>query len=483
MTENQIAPQKKNNKPVFIATIGVVILVVVVIIFTVVIPRTSEVISLISTRQAFTHMGEEISTRLAHSPFQSLVILNALAEAGALTATANFDFRTPSPWEPNVDGQIIFALADEDMLLSGEARVMGLPIDFEAHLNRERLALHSRIIDRNNFYGITFDTFEQDMWQFGHLIGILPHYLEVIIESFTAVETAININAEDAWAQMYINFFVDTFIHMEYTAEHVDLFRGGQDVSVRRTEYVITHQQMAEWLRELLYIFQNDTVVRDQLAIYDNPMLAGAGVPSFSEAVREFSTAIEKFERYYTGTITIALYIGSGSRLVKMTLDTDANFDGNNIQTQTTIDFGESVTDTWRVDMRVTESGSTESVALLWHFDETSHEFENTIEIVWNGQTTATLLSVWNPNTGRFALSMDDGFSIVSFGGIFMIDEDGGFYMQLDTIEIPWMGTLELDITVTPGADIPRIEFINLDQWDWSVIEMIENSILGMLLF
>jgi len=467
---------QKKNRVIFIAIAGVTLLAIIIFVF--VIPRTQNVATLISTRQAFTNLGDEISTRIEHSPFQALVLLNELAESGELTTTTNFDFRTPSPWEPNVDGEIILAQADEDIKLSIEARVMGLPVDFTAFLNRERLALHSGIVDRNNFYGATFATFGQDFRQFGNLIGVLPQYIDLITEIFATVEETMN--TEEEWKQTYIDFLVDIFVNMEYTTENVELFRHGQNVNARRTVYVITDDQIIEWLRDLLNIFQNDSMIRRQFDRYS--VFQGVNLLPFNDIVLEFNQAIENFSDL-TESVEFATYIDHDNRLIGMTFYTNMTLGGINTTILLSFDFGNSATGEWKFELEIDDGNTIEFIDLYWYFFETERGFENSISAVGNHGMLA-MESVWNPNTNQFTLHFTDGDNFTySHGGMFTTNENGGFTLQLDTIEIPHTGTLELELTATPGADIPQIEFINIDQWDWSIVEMIENSILGMLLF
>lgn|GEM_PF-3344987 len=434
--------------------------------------------------RAFANLGDEIALRLEHTPFYALAIMGELIDSGASTTTIDFDFRTASPQDPNVDGYVVLAFdaGAEEAMLEGEVRVMGLPIDFTALINSERIALQSRTIDRDNFYGITFDTFFEDAIQFVSLLGIDPMEILMLMgeldEVFAALDMLEYLNmdlaAQEEWAQMYADVFTGFFASIESVTERTSN-------NLYRTTFTFTDLQIIDLLYDLLHVFADDEFMQASFAMYETPAFDGT-MPTFSEMIDEMYFALEMFETLFVGDFVITLDIDDNDRLAQIGFDYLGNVEGETIVVQATIYFGESATDTWIFHLLASDGDEFNSGVLSWSFGETSRGFENVIEGVegTNGDSFS-LASVWNPSNGRFDLSANDGNDIFGFGGTFTTTS-GGFQLQLDTIDIPSVGSLAFGLSMVSGADIPSVDFINLDQWDMTLIEMVMGSIFGMLL-
>jgi len=446
----------KLNKAISIAVIAVVI-IAIAIVAAVIFPRTNLAV-LISSHNAVTNMGEEMSMRLAHSPFNAFALMNEAYQEGTGTITLDFNFRTISPWDPNVDGVITIAsnIEDNAHMLSGEVRVMGLPIDLEMHLNSERLAMQSRIIDRNNFYGITFATFARDIVYFGNMLGWGSIETGFLTDIVLNIEEVMNTDLQEENNRVYIDLFAEFFADIEYTSENMNKHHHGEELQVRRVEYVVSVESIMMFIDDLLALVQND-----------------------ERLVDNFADVLEFYNERFDGEISLALYIGDRNRLVYATLDID--IESADIQIYGAIDFGLADTDTWRlVASIILPEGETEEIEILWHFNEADDGYKNIFEATYNNETI-NLTSVWNPVDGRFYISFDDGRNYISFSGEFFTADNGGFRLQLDNIEIPDMGNLLLVVGFSPSAEIPDIEFINIDQWDTSLIDMFNNSVFGTL--
>ena len=438
-------------------------------------------------------IGEEIATRINHTPLQMFSLIGDIVESGASTTTINFNFITPSPQEPNLDGYITFALDTnaEEAMLAGEVRILGIPLDFTLLVNSERLALQSRIIDRDNFYGITFETAFEDAIEFLGLLGITPEEIDMLLaeilgdlgelaEIFEQLEDLMlqieamenDFAAQIEWAEDYAIAFENFVARSTAVAESVTLTRAGASVPAYRTSFLVTEEELLDLFYQWLVIFENDEMWQATWAMYDNPIFEGE-IPTFDEILDELWLALEVLSVLEGVEVEAAVYTSESGRVVQVTIEAGAAIDGFHAGALLVLDFGNSVTDPWTFTFVAYEDGvELLNAAIVWAFESTAAGYVNSIVVA----DMFEISSVWDPSSGRFAFAVEE----FSFGGSFIVDGQG-FELALDRINIPFVGSIDLGITMEAGADIPAADFINLDQWGWELIELIEGSLFGLL--
>ena len=473
------APPRKRISPlVFVAIAVGVIAIAAAFVFwgTSVVDQAS----LNPVQRAIASFYEEVEQRIEGSPFYAFVLLNEIYQDGAATLAFDFNYRSGNIWSPDVNGNFTVASDSRrhETAVFGEIRVFGMPFDITAVMNRERIAVQSNVIDRDNFYGITFATFARDITQFGNMIGMSQWDINEIIDVVRIVEASLDfeVAVADDWGDVYADILTSFFTDMEFTTENTELRIGGESVSANRVEFLITENEIIQLMNDLVDAFGNDTVMRNLFE--SSPMMMD--MPSFTQIMRELRDGLREFERLFEGEIRFSLYLSRGDRLMQARMDANMSFDGDFATFGVFIDLGSSVNDTWQITMDWRDDWSQDSFTASWDFHQVGQNYVNSIRF-FDGWDFITLESSWNPNSGRFALSYSDGWGSGSFGGSFNVLNDGGFSLQLDRIDLGWGETLDLSMTVSPGADIPRVDFINIDQWDLSLLDLIQRSILGMI--
>ena len=472
-----VAPRKGISPLIFVAIAAVVIAIAAAVVF--LLPNFLNQAPLIPVQRAMANFNEEVAGRIESSPFHAFTLMNEMFQHGAVTLSFDFNYRTGDIWSPDVSGNFIVASDSRTLerFVAGEVRVMGIPIDINAVMNRERLAVQSNVIDRDNFYGITFATFARDMTQFGRMIGMPEWEINEIIEIVRMVEATMDFEAAmaDDWGDVYTEILTAFFMDLEFTSENRDIRVGGQNISANRVEFVITRNDIMDLLHGLVDAFERDPTMRSLFA--DSPMMME--MPNFNEIMRELRNGLREFERSFDGNIRISLYIGRGDRLMQARIDADMRFEGERATFGVFLDLGSSANDTWEVTMDWRDDFGQDSFTFRWDFHQSGQNYVNSIRF-FDGRDNITLDSAWNPNNGRFDLSLSDGWTSERFGGSF-ITIGGGFRLELDRIDLGWNETLDLSMTMSPEAHIPNVDFINIDRWDFALLDLIERSILGML--
>ena len=472
------APNKRERRkytPFIAGAVGLLgFAIIAAVIVAVVLPLT-RLAPLRPAQLAFGNLNSEIETRLEVSPLHAFALLGELSQSGALTLGFDFDYRPASMWEPDVRGNFSMGIDAEQnaFALGGEVRVLGLPFDLEIHMNQDRLAARSRLIS-NDFYGITFATFDNDFRQFARLLGLDELTIREIVDVIEMIENALSIDADAAYNVLdkYTELLTDFILGLEFatsTTPHGNLI-----------EFDFTETDIAALLNDFIDVLSTDDTIRDIFSSFDN-FDPGMGLYTFNEMIHELRSGVRDFERDITADVTLGLYIGNGNRMMQIRLAVDV-IDrqwNDEFHTEMLINFGNSVTDTWTVEIVTTDSWGTDYASGSWSFAETSRGYENTL-FFSDSWDQFSLGSTWNPDNGRFTLSYSDRWSSGSIGGTFTTGSENSFSLSFDPIQMG-RDSLSFGMSAKAGADIPDISFVNMDAWDMGLLELIERSIMGLL--
>jgi hypothetical protein len=130
------------------------------------------------------------------------------------------------------------------------------------------------------------------------------------------------------------------------------------------------------------------------------------------------------------------------------------------------ISFGNSATDTWRMDITYSEREINETATVLWEIRETDgrhiHEFSASATDRGNVDS-GSFICDWDPVSGDFILSVADEYSDDSISGNF-ITSGGTFRFSIDySFESPYLkNERSFEISTSRDVNIPDISFVNI---------------------
>jgi len=480
------AKQAQNTPPFFkkhwkVALPVILILLVVVIglgiFFSQVYPR-------FVLMRAFSNLGGEAAQRIDDSPLRAYGMLMNIAEDAIITA--DFDYRYDLLWGlgPNASGTATISTdtRHNNYAIYLEFSGMGMAVDLEAYINRERVAIGSRLLG-GNFFGITYETFRDDVRGPGGLIGLSEHEMEAIADFVEAFEGYMNA-PHISFGEHFEDFtrLLATFIRgLSFETERVEITSDGESIRARRITVVITQTDIANLLGEVHALVENDVRMRSYFDMY----IAATSrlTPYYDEFFLQLRNAIRQFELYALGDITLEFYIDRSSRMLQAKVFSNLEIDSEKIDTRASFNFGLAVDNPWTLDLVWSDRYGREQVSLEWDFSETPAGFENMLEITgWpnRNDTASTFTTVWSPDSGSFVISHRGSDCIA---GLFVIEEDGGFRLRFDAFELGPRQSLMLEIAASPGAQIGDVEFINIDQWDSALIGLIYDTVSRTLPF
>ena len=442
---------------------------------------------MISLGRAMDKLSAEVVERFNGTPLNALVTLTEILEDG--TMTVNFDYTSNATifggWlSDNTYGSIKLSSDSEarDYILAAQVNMFGEVFDIDVYMNRERMAMRLLLLG-DAYYGIRYDTFRDDIrifrdniHFFANLIGLDDETMDELSDIVDEINRAMNAEQvnEDSY-DAYIEIFTDFFRELEVTSRWTRIESAERHVICREVELRITRINLMSFLNTLYEALENDEAMLSQLDMYYGSIMQGLNGEFSSgdnQLLRAFRTAIRNLQRSYTGDITLSFFIGRGDRLLRFKAHTDTEYDGERNEIKATLDFGRSVHDSWVLDASIIGENDEETITIEWDYGEYASERINIIDITVNGEAPIQLFSMWETNGGNFRLHYAAGLETRQFSGV-LTTTDNSFYIAFDDFYADSPNeSLIIEVVAVKGAQIGDIEFINIDKWGNSILDL-----------
>ena len=431
--------------------------------------------------RALANTGAEITQRIDGTPLKAFGLLSDILKDGTLTV--DFD-RGNERYGTQTTGSIKLSSISEEreFALAGKIKLYNdyndeyRDVEFEAFINKERLAIGSRLFN-DNFYGVRYSTFNDDIEVFGDAVGLDSDTMDQMTDVVNILDEMMNYSASDSSLnERFSDLLIKFYEGCEQTSDRVDIDIGGKSIRVTQQIITISKDAILGLLEGYYDLFEDNDDSRAIMDLYTSIIGADqyySDGMSYNNALREFRSFIRDFEKYYSdaSTITITLYIGSNDRLILAEIDASMRIDNERYRFSISFDFGESAEDRW-VFKANADGGM---IKVVWDYKERSSSLENTI-VITTDEDTITLISDWAPGRGDFTLSFEDedtyGWQNTGeITGVFR-EENNGFSLSFDNLMDTYYGDIfTIDITAEKGAGIKQIDYINIDRWDKALIE------------
>ena len=481
--------KKKSYKGLIITLISVTAVVAIALSVYFLVFRDLGSLALVG--RAMYNIGREVEERFDHTPLKALTMLGDILEDG--TVTTDFTY-TASLFgnflTADIDGTVKLSSNTEARNFALEAQVgaFGESVNIDAYMNSERLALRLPILD-NNFYGIRYATFRDDIRVLGDLTGLDNRTMNQLSDMVDQLNAIMNAEEETEDIQSYYVDAAGNFAgNLEIRRQRTSIESNDEQINCQLIEITITKEAILTFMTDVYDITESNESVQTYLStLYsDNLILDGfyGGFDGGNDRfLRDFSDAITDFEKNYSGDITLSFYIGGGDRLLRMVLNMDISYNYYPTEVIAMLDFGRSVEDDWVFNIIFDNLYTAENYAIYWTFEEQSGNYINTINIATGTTDTITLISEWNINRYNFTLSYINGPEKSTITGIFTT-EDKNFYLMLDDLFPNNTSTgLMIEVSTRTGVQIDEINYINIDNWGIALIESVMRLLPGGDLF
>ena len=434
--------------------------------------------------KSLSKVGNELEQRVSDTPLESIGILMESLESG--TVSVDFDY---SAAMTNMRGNVSLHSDEkrgESVIEANIASdIMNFDIvnfDIDLYINKERAAMRMSQID-NNFYGITYETFREDFRSFANLLDLSRDEIDMICDVVEMYSDMLNME-DDEVLDGYQDIFTDFIKSAEVSSERVDIKSGNESVRVRKIEFTITDRMIVELLESLVDEFENDDNMRAMFEaneeIQSGLYMGFGSYMSFDDMIREIRSGLRELDRNLRGEVLVAFYIGGGDRLVRLDINADLEYDREKGDLEITLDFGSSADDLWVFEMNTHDDSGRSSYRLEWEMNETSRGGETVLRASsddsWSSSETSFILD-WT-DRGNFTFSLDgDWGREMLFSGVYDKNNDG-FSLVIDDpfADSFWNQSLVLEISATRrSGHIDDISFINVSEWNQSLIDKIED--------
>jgi len=435
--------------------------------------------------RAFSNFGAEATERIDNSPLKALTMLPEIMEDGTLTANVDYSFSLfGGVFDVDIGANVklMSNTSTREFALNAAVNESGDLNEIDLNINRESLAMRLGFID-NNFYGITYDTFRDDIRPFGRMVGLDNYTMDGLADVVDLLNNVINYEGDffevnKAYADAFARFTKN--LSIKSTSTHIEL--SGEQINCTAVEVLVSKDDILDLLYDLHAALESNEDLQLQFELFNLPTSAvfGGGVSTFKQYLDEIKDSINEIERNYYGDIILTFYIGRGDRLLSMNIDADLEIDRQDIIADITLNLGESVYDTWELII----STPFDTGTVQWLYDEQSSNHSNSLIIKADSDyQVITLSSEWNKDNGRFKLAFNDGSGWVegSITGFFNHDEKS-FSLALDDFFANEPSqSLSVDIKAQSGSQFRDVSFINIDQWGESLIDMVSDLLFGLI--
>jgi hypothetical protein len=359
----------------------------------------------------------------------------------------------------------------------------GIHVDLDVYLNRDVAAARLRQLD-NNYYGIVFDTFGDDFRSFANVLGLSRSETDEVVSVVEMLADLLRNSGDiDSFTADYGKLLGDFVKSLDATSERVEITSGGDNVRAQRIDFVATDNDFSRLLEELLDVLENDENFK---ALFESSAILESGLfpASYDSFIRDIRREVQSFTGSMSGEIVASFFIGGSNRLLRIEIDTDLTFQGNNDPFDMSIDFGASANDLWALEVNTGTGRDRSTVNFEWDMRETSHGGEVIFKIItndrWSDNDMSALVLSWTDG-GSFTLSIEDSWiSETILSGGYTRNNDGFRLMINDLLTDSFLdGSLSLTIsTSSRSGRIEDVDFINIANWGETLLEGIEN-ILG----
>jgi len=445
---------------------------------------------MLSLSRSLENLNVEVEERFNSTPLKVFTMLPEVLEDGAVMVDFYYTTSIFGEWlTANIDGSVklLSNTIDRNFALEAEVGAYGQTFDIEAYMNRERLALGIQLIS-DDYLGITYDTFRDDVKVFGNLVGLSTQEMDMLADIVDQINAFMNIEeASEEDLEPYIEVLTDFSRNLKVTSRRTQIETGTEQIRCTEIKFMVTKDAILSLLIDMYNLIKDDDMIRDQFDIFDEELLQdvyGSNVNSYDEFLREYKGIISEFKRNYSGDIEVIFYVGSEDRLLRVETIADIEYDGEASVLRADIDFGNSKNDTWTMSSRYIDGDNEEMLSILWDFEERSGKYVNTIKIIPDDPiNSVTLVSEWNERSGDFILAYVEGRERNELAGVFTTN-DKNFSIKLDDIFPEDSGdSLIIEISTEIGVQINEISYTNIDRWGSTLIERVMSMILSEIFF
>jgi len=459
---------------------------------------------LLSLGRALNNLSVEAEERFNSTPLVAITMLSEILKDGTIIADIDYTTAIFFDWlTADISARVKLSSNTDTRNFSLEAQVgaYGENIDIDAHMNRERLALRFQLLG-DEFYGLRYNTFREDIRILGNLIRLNSDEMNRLADIVDKINEMVNAEEvdDDTTSELFSQAFSKFFRNLKISSSRSNTLLAGERQRITIIMFTVTKETLIALLNDIYDILDNNESLKAQSGMLDNPLLHGITGDDFStdydQLLREFRSAIDELELYYSGDITATFHIGKDDKLLQVFINADIEYNGESSEFLVNFVFG-NPTVNWTFFISNTTANYTDVVTVVWsqYTERSSVQVDNLNISISNRNETGSdinsfnsidLTSTWYQDTGditlRYLGSEDFEFESTEITGNFTTGEKSFRLILDDIFPDNASDSLRVDISARPGSQFEEIDYVNIDRWGISVFETIARLLLSGLL-
>jgi hypothetical protein len=447
-----------------------------------------------AVKRASEHTLSLVGRRMENSSLGFLQILSECLRAGSVKT----DFSYDDGYTETVGSVTLLSQsAGKNYGIEADMSIDGEDFGLTALFNPERLAFRASVID-DNFYGITYATFKQDIELFADETGLDGNTVEALQELYDYLSSARKNEFKDI-AEKYERFIGDFIKGLTPRKTSEQITSNGKTYNCKAVVYEITEDDLVAFLTELKDIVSGDEQLRDYLFSYfDMQNLGysniyddwGYDTPDpdeiYDDLMDQFDELIDLIEDDYSGTVRATFYL-SGNELIRAAVSGDPKISGSKIEFEVYIDYGKNPA---RDDIEIVFSGEgADGSEMELNLTYRSEHKGNTVTDIVRLETDqgdydseVTFTSEWDKKTGSLNITAETDYDDFKISGNLTMDNKG-FTLELEDLLDGSYSDESLDLTIaaSKGVTIPNPDYVNLDKWGEDLLADLQEGLDGDL--
>ena len=377
--------------------------------------------------------------------------------------------------------------AKQQAAASASVNFMGEEVKANFYLDKNSAALSVNPYLDGTYYGVTFDSFREDL-----AASVLGQYLDEeeaaeLEESISQLRDNIRSKTDTEALLAPYKKIVEAYIDsLELTTGEAEKTLSGTVYTCDTITLTMDEASLIALMNELLDAMEQDTALE---ALLSDSLCALLDVDDWSAAIGEMRNDLQDAGKELQADVELVYYLRKG---FVAAVDCHLNMvvDGEEVSMQMDVNFGaKPETDEITAAFTVTADGDTAEMILTSTVGEQDGVREDSvtlkIRIPEENTIRLSFATQWNKDSGALELSLS------SFQGAkenLYITMDGklektkkGFVLSI-TPEPELLGGVELTVSIscTTGTEIVTPAFVNLDKWDETVVSTLEG-LFGMM--
>lgn len=429
-----------------------------------------------------------------------LSLLNMGSDCGTMDVV--LDYKDEFSGESTVKMSIASDLKAKKWAVNADLSAAGQDMDLDVYVDSDFLALRSNLIPEEDYYGLTYDTFADDLRKsaFGEMLtdSQIEQFDEIVQLFDDSIDRYSNY---EELLEPYIQLIEDYVKNLKAITGSEKLELGDKQYKCDTIAYTLEQDELVDLLDEMIDKLEDDEDLKDMFlspisSIYGEDLDA-----SWSDMVDELRDILNAMDEETDAEGVLVYYIHS-TRIVAADFDIELSEHGGDgqINVDTMLTFGKDPSkDDMILDLEVEVDEETVEFRCVSSVENKDGIYKNTLSVTGgaddDSELDIKLITKWNRENGKLSFDLAseiDGEEFNTDFSIKVLEITDGLQIAVDDLyalitdidESFSDGNDQFDcsftIDIKDNCSIETPEYINLDQIDEDVIsDLIGNIGLG----